>query len=88
MYKHILIATDGSELADKGLEQGLGLAHALGAKVTVLSVTEPMSEQTRQAAMLAGVEDAASRYDQSTANEMKKRFAGVSQRAEEIQATG
>lgn len=41
MYKHILIATDGSELAHKALVQGFALAKALGAKVTTVTVTEP-----------------------------------------------
>ena len=42
MYKHILIATDGSELAEKAVNQGLGLAKALGAKVSaVMTITEP-----------------------------------------------
>ncbi len=41
MYKHILIATDGSELAHKSVIQGLGLARALAAKVTLVTVTEP-----------------------------------------------
>lgn len=41
MYKHILIATDGSELAHKAVVQGLGLARALAAKVTAVTVTEP-----------------------------------------------
>lgn len=41
MYAHILIATDGSQLADKGLEHGLALAKELGAKVTILTVSEP-----------------------------------------------
>lgn len=40
MYKHILIATDGSELAAKGLEQGLQLAAALDAEVTILNASE------------------------------------------------
>lgn len=83
MYKHILIATDGSELADRGLEQGLALAHALGAKVTVLSVTAPMEDRVRRAALLAGVGDPAARYDQSIAHDMKERFAGIGQRAAE-----
>ena len=30
MYKKILIATDGSELADKGVEQGVALAKEAG----------------------------------------------------------
>jgi nucleotide-binding universal stress UspA family protein len=42
MYKRILIAIDGSELAGKGLEQGLELAAALGAAVIVLTVSEPL----------------------------------------------
>lgn len=41
MFKHLLIATDGSELATKGLRQGVTLAKALQAKATVVTVTEP-----------------------------------------------
>ena len=40
MYKHILIATDGSDLAAKGLEQGLQLAAAMNAEVTILTASE------------------------------------------------
>lgn len=41
MYKHILIATDGSELATKGVRQGVALASAVGAQVTIVTVSEP-----------------------------------------------
>lgn len=41
MYRNILIATDGSELASKGLEHGLQLAKLLSAAVTVITVSEP-----------------------------------------------
>lgn len=41
MYKHILIATDGSELSSRGLEHGLRLARATGAVATIVTVTEP-----------------------------------------------
>jgi nucleotide-binding universal stress UspA family protein len=41
MYKHMLIATDGSELAQKAVEQGLELAKKIGANVTAVTVTEP-----------------------------------------------
>jgi nucleotide-binding universal stress UspA family protein len=34
MYKHILLPTDGSGLAAKGVKAGVKLAKALGAKVT------------------------------------------------------
>ena len=42
MYKHILIATDGSDLAQKAVGQGLTLARALDGKATVVMVTEPL----------------------------------------------
>ncbi len=38
MYRHILIPTDGSERAHRAVAQGLSLAKALGAKVTVVTV--------------------------------------------------
>ena len=41
MYKHLLIATDGSELAQKAVEHGLALAKALDARATAVFVTEP-----------------------------------------------
>jgi len=40
MYKHILIATDGSELAARGLEHGLALAKIVKAAVTIVTVTD------------------------------------------------
>ncbi|WP_072386632.1 universal stress protein [Hyphomicrobium sp. CS1BSMeth3] len=39
MYDRILIATDGSELAEKAVDQGLAMAKAVGAKVIVVRVT-------------------------------------------------
>ncbi len=43
MYKHILIAADGSELAGRAVTAGLALAKVLDARVTVVTVTEPWS---------------------------------------------
>ena len=40
MYEHILISTDGSDLACKGVESGLALAKSLGARVTIISVAD------------------------------------------------
>ena len=45
MYRHILIPTDGSELAGTGMKHGLSLAKSLGAKVTIVTVTEPFPIQ-------------------------------------------
>jgi nucleotide-binding universal stress UspA family protein len=41
VYKHILIATDGSDLAERAASQGFELARLLDAKVTAVTVTEP-----------------------------------------------
>ena len=41
MYRHILIATDGSELSARAVEHGVNLASAVGAEVSFLTVTEP-----------------------------------------------
>ena len=42
MYTSILLSTDGSDIARKGVEHGAALANAFNAKVTVISVTEPL----------------------------------------------
>ena len=45
MYRNIMIATDGSDLARKAVDHGLAIAKGLGAKVTALTVTEMMPTQ-------------------------------------------
>jgi len=42
MYANILLSTDGSDVARKGVEHGIALAKALNAKVTLITVTEPL----------------------------------------------
>ena len=43
MYRNILIATDGSDLAAKAVSHGLSLAKAVGGKVTALIVETPFN---------------------------------------------
>ena len=52
MYRHILIPTDGSELAEHAVTNGLSLAKSVGAKVTVIvarnrSTGSAFQKQTR-----------------------------------------
>src|SRR5215467_5542743 len=42
MYANILLSTDGSDVAKKGVKHGLALAKALNAKAIVINVTEPL----------------------------------------------
>ena len=46
MYRHILIPTDGSELAERGVAHGLALAKSVGAKVSAIYVVEPLLAMT------------------------------------------
>jgi nucleotide-binding universal stress UspA family protein len=51
MLTHMLIATDGSELAEKAVDEGLALAAKTGVRVTAVTVTEGWSalEMTERA---------------------------------------
>lgn len=52
MFTHILIPTDGSELAGKAVGEGLGLAAAVGAKVTFVIAMEPFQFLSADASQL------------------------------------
>ncbi|MET0288957.1 MAG: universal stress protein [Pseudoxanthomonas sp.] len=41
MFKRILIAVDGSELSNRGLDEGLSLAASVKGEVVIITVTEP-----------------------------------------------
>jgi nucleotide-binding universal stress UspA family protein len=67
MFKHILIATDGSELAQKAEAAGLTLAKELKAKVTALTVTEPWDALSMAALADRGVPNPVADYDEAVA---------------------
>jgi nucleotide-binding universal stress UspA family protein len=62
MYKHILIATDGSKLSAIAIEGALSLAHALGSKVTILTVIEPFRLLSVESEQIARTRDEFDRY--------------------------
>ena len=64
MYKHILIPTDGSELSKLALEEGVALAKALDAQVTIITVTTPFHVITGNPVMLT---DTPQRYTEHMA---------------------
>ncbi len=49
VYKHILVATDGSKLADRAVVHGIALAKAFGAKLTMFYASPdfPLPEHSR-----------------------------------------
>jgi nucleotide-binding universal stress UspA family protein len=81
VYKHILIATDGSQFASKAVTQGLALAKALGAKATAITVTEPWATL---AAWEVRERPPAQDYDSWAAAHAEELFTAVHEAANKI----
>lgn len=84
MYTHLLIATDGSELATKAVDHGLQLAAAIGAKVTVLTVSEPVVLGTDDAFNLGVLSNLDSELQAARETAARALFAPISERAEAL----
>ncbi|KQZ87363.1 universal stress protein UspA [Mesorhizobium sp. Root157] len=83
MYDHILIPTDGSEVAQIGVDQGLMLARKHGSKVTAVTVTEPLGGQFAFASDLwAPSETEIAAYDDAQRMTAERILATVKARAE------
>jgi nucleotide-binding universal stress UspA family protein len=81
MYAHILIASDGSELGGRAVEQGLALAKKLGSKVTAITVTEPWTAAVSgEWALAFPVEE----YEKAAAANAKKILSSVSELAARV----
>lgn len=75
MFSTILIASDGSDLAEKAVEQGLALASALESTAVAVTVTEPwMSVAPGEVAIDFPIEE----YDRAVA----ERALGILQKIE------
>ncbi len=79
MYKHILIPTDGSELATEALNKALDLAAEMNAKATVLVVVEPLQAITLNP---TGLEIAYAEYDRQVEEAAKGILADAKAEAE------
>jgi nucleotide-binding universal stress UspA family protein len=71
MYKHILIATDGSERSNRAVADGVALGAALPAQVTVLTVMVPLhTGDPKPVADIPGSAEFVREYLHSQANEI------------------
>jgi len=77
MFKHILIPTDGSKLALKGIKAGARLARALGARVTGLYVVPPYLPPMYGEAAIYLPDLSAAQYRKNGARAAKKALAPV-----------
>lgn len=81
MYKNILIASDGSELAQRAATQGLELAKLLKAKVTAVTVTEPWTSVVTGEMVLGFPYE---EYEKTTAENAAAVLAGVTATAKKM----
>jgi nucleotide-binding universal stress UspA family protein len=72
LYKHLLLPTDGSRLSTKGVGQGVALAQAVGARVTVLNVAPQFEMVVDEGFVLPNVTALKKRFDEQTAKQAKK----------------
>ena len=79
MYSHILIPTDGSELAGKAVQHGIALAQVMGAKVTALTVLLPFHMFTTDTQML---EDTPAQYKARIQQHAEKTLDAVARAAQ------
>lgn len=82
MYDHILVSTDGSEVAQIGVDHGLELAKQHGGRVTVVTVTEPLGGQFAFASDLwAPSESQIAEYDEAQRKIAERILAPVEAKA-------
>src|SRR6187200_2710326 len=86
MYDHILLPVDGTDASEHAARRGIELAHALKAKITVVTVTTPWAAQFSRelAAVVPDVVVPEGEYErkaQVVATMMLERLAGVAKAA-------
>ncbi len=84
MFKHILIATDGSELADKAVVEGLTLAKALKAQATAVTVTEPWDALSMAAIAEAQMRNPIADYEERIAAAANRILSPVAEKAKKL----
>lgn len=78
MFRHILVPTDGSELAMRGVRTAIDMAKSDGARVTAIHVVPPFHTVTYMAEMLAASE---ANYVLEAAERARKYLADVAKLA-------
>lgn len=57
MFKHIMVATDGSELSLKAVTKGIALAKTTGAKLTAITVRPPLRDFVAEGVTISVTDD-------------------------------
>ncbi len=80
MFKHILLPTDGSKLADRAITQGVKLAKSLGAKVTLFSAAPEFLMIADDVFPVPTSVDIKRRYDRDVRLRAEKMLAAIERR--------
>ena len=82
MFKNILIPTDGSKLAARGIKAGVKLAKSLGAKVTGVYVAPPYMPPVYGEAAIYYIDDMSqAAFDKATRRQAEKALVAVKREA-------
>ena len=81
MYKHILIATDGSDLASRAVAHGLTLAKEVKSPVTLVTVTQPWSAFDMAHKAREGNRDPLHQFEEMAATSAKAILDAAAQKA-------
>jgi nucleotide-binding universal stress UspA family protein len=84
MYKHILIATDGSAIANRALSHGLALAKEAKADVTLLTVTELWSAADMAQRVRGGHRDPVGKFEEVAAQSAERILDAAGEEAKKI----
>lgn len=87
MYKHILIATDGSDLANRALSHGLALAKDTKADVTLLTVTELWSAADMAQRVRGGHRDPVGQFEEIAAQSAEHILVAAAEQAKKFGVT-
>jgi nucleotide-binding universal stress UspA family protein len=87
MYKKILIATDGSELAGRAVEDGLKLAKVVEADVLIVTVTEIWSAFAAASEANQRNYDAVSAYEEAEKHAAEETLRAATDRAASMGVT-
>jgi len=82
MYRKLLIATDGSQLAGKAVEQGINLAKETNASIVFVTVTAMWSPSEMTGEVTSGRVNPMQHYEDSVAAAAKKVLDAAVKKAE------